>query len=388
MLNHKKNIYYLGFFSNESLKKENRSSFRASHIPMLYITDAIKRAGYAITRVSASRTQGTQSCPAHVIEIDDQEKDIFFKSFGNKGKSLLGLNILQSKYELFKFFFKNVKKNDTVIVYHSLFYLKIILFLRKIIKFRLVLEVAEIYSDVHGTPKMSKKERKNCSKADAYLFFSELIEEEVNINKKPYAISYGTYFCEPIYGKSVFGNDKSCNIKHLVYAGTFSQKKGGASIAASVAKHLSTDYHIHIIGSGTDKEQRDLQKLVDEISGVDCAKVTIDGCFSGDEYIKFLQSCDVGLSTQNSAETFNNSSFPSKVTSYLSNGLRVVAGRIPALERSELSSLLYYYDGNNPEAIAEAIKSIDWSQKYDSRQVILDLDKKFVRDIEKLLSNE
>ncbi len=384
---HESNIYYVGFFSHDLLKDENRSVFRTALIPMLYVTSAIKRSGHSLTRVSVSVTRGKHSCPGHIMEIDENEKNIFFKSCGKSGKISTLFSIVQNKFEIIKFFFKNVRKSDTVIVYHSLYYLKLVLFLRKIIGFRLVLEVAEIYSDVYGTEKMRKKELKNCTQADAFLFFSELLEETVNTEKKPFVITYGTYFSEPVYEKNMFSNDGNDRIKHLVFAGTFSHQKGAAT-AASLGKYLPRDYHIHIIGSGTDEEKKALQEIIDQNNSDCTARVSLDGYFSGEDYKRFLQNCDIGLCTQDSNAKFNATSFPSKVTSYLSNGLRVVAVRMPALEKSEVNDILYYYDGNDPMAIVEAILGIDWNDNYDSRQVLRDLDEKFVRDIGNLLSHD
>ncbi len=377
-------VYYLSFFTNDKLKDEDRVRNKASAIPVLYVTDAIKRSGNSVTCISASKTLGRKSCQKHIIEVDAMEKDVFFKSLGKRGKITSFLGVLQTKYELIKFFLEKVKKHDTVIVYHSLFYIRLVSFLHKIIKFKLILEVAEIYSDVRGTNRLRKTELRLCSKADAYLFFSNPLEKLINNGQKPYAISHGTYFEEPVCSERLFEKN---GVKHLVYAGTFNEKKGGAAIAARVAGYLPKNYHVHIIGSGTNEEYARLQKTVSEISSKDCAAVSIDGCFSGYEYKKFLQSCDVGLSTQNSDGKFNDTSFPSKVTSYLSNGLRVVAGRIAALEQSAVNSLLYYYDGNDPKAIAQAVLNIDWEEHYDSREAIKGLDAEFVEKIGELLEN-
>ena len=98
-------------------------------------------------------------------------------------------------------------------------------------------------------------------------------------------------------------------------------------------------------------------------------------------YLKFLQSCQIGLSTQTPEGDYNDSSFPSKVLSYLANGLRVVSIRIPVLERSSIAALLSFYDEDTPEAIAAAIQKIDLTQPYDSRAVIRQLDAQFTNDI-------
>ena len=185
--------------------------------------------------------------------------------------------------------------------------------------------------------------------------------------------------------------DRDCRFEdgkiHLLYAGTLDPRKGGAAAVGS-ALGLPGNYHVHILGFGSEKDKKDLLDQIGNVSEKTEAAVTFDGLFSGEDYIRFVQSCDVGFSTQTPDAAFNDTSFPSKVLSYLANGLRVVSVRIKALERSAISDLLYYYDGNTPEAIAEAVKQIDFSQPYDSRSVIQELDKKFVEEIGALLRDK
>ena len=42
-------------------------------------------------------------------------------------------------------------------------------------------------------------------------------------------------------------------------------------------------------------------------------------------------------------------------------------------------------DENTPEAIAEAVQNIDFSEEYDSRAVIQQLDQEFVKKVENIL---
>ena len=68
----------------------------------------------------------------------------------------------------------------------------------------------------------------------------------------------------------------------------------------------------------------------------------------------------------------------------MANGLRVVSIRIPAIEHSEVGSMIYYYDDSMPEKIAEAIMKIDFNDNYDSRKVLERLDAAFRRDLHKI----
>lgn len=246
----------------------------------------------------------------------------------------------------------------------------------------MILEVEEIYSDVTGNEKTKAKELAFFKLADAYIFPTELLDLSINTEHKPSAIVYGTYRVEKDQEHKFHEEDGKI---HLVYAGTFDPRKGGVSAAVAAGEYLDKNFHIHILGFGNEEEKEMLINQIKEVNSKNGAVITMDGLLSGEEYIKFLQSCDAGFSTQNPDADFNDTSFPSKVLSYLSNGLRVVSVRIKALEESKVGDLLYFYDGKNPKNITETIKSINFDEAYDSREFISQLDKEFTESLKKIL---
>ena len=98
-----------------------------------------------------------------------------------------------------------------------------------------------------------------------------------------------------------------------------------------------------------------------------------------------LLYCDIGLSTQILDGKYNETSFPSKILSYMANGLRVVSVRIKAIEMSAIGNQVYYYDEQNPKSIANAIMTIDINLPYDSIALIKKMDKEFTQNIKELL---
>jgi hypothetical protein len=273
----------------------------------------------------------------------------------------------------------HVKKDERIIVYHSLGYMRAVSLAKFIKRFYLIMEIEEIYSDVLDDPKGKKRELKFFKKADAYIFPTELLNEKINIYDRPKIIIHGTYNNEKEICKSV--ND---GIIHCVYAGTFNVQKG-VGVAINTAKYLDENYHVHILGFGSEKEIKYLLELIEEVSKTTKCRLTYDGLLSGEEYLKFIQSCHIGLSTQRQTAAFNETSFPSKVLSYLSNGLRVVSVKIRALETSAVNDLLFYYEGDDPMEVARTIKLIDVKENYDSRQRINKLDFKFRKEIMRVL---
>lgn len=378
-----KKIYYLGYYDTVDNKAEKRDVCLAATNKMTYIVSALEKAGYEVELVSASHTKDKKnSYKGKRVKLGKHSNLVLFKTlpWGNKLQKLL--STINSKYQLYNYIIKNIGKNDTLIVYHSVAYAKTICFLKKIKKFKLVLETEEIYSDVIETENSRKIETKIFNMADAFILSTELLNDKINKSNKPNCTIYGTYNVET--NRDVkFDDDKI----HVVYAGTFHPLKGGAATSISVAEFLDNRYHLHIIGFGSDEDTETVKRQIEEASRKSDCKITYDGMLTGEDYIRFLQSCHIGLSTQNPDAEYNDTSFPSKILSYMANGLNVVTVKIKVLEQSAINPMLYYYENSNGEEIAKAIMNIDLSEKYDNREIIADLDKKFVGDITELLGD-
>ena len=360
-----KKIYYLGYYNPESNKDEKRNIVLAATNKMTYIVEAIENAGCAVEVISASQTLDKRSYVEKYIPICEKSHAHLFQTlpWGNKLRRVA--SILYSRRQYRKYILKNITKDDTIIVYHSVAYADFIAKAKKKIGFKLILEVEEIYADVNGRESDRVKEYRAFESADAYIFPTELLNEKLNKANKPHAIIYGTYHVEADRNVS-FNDDKI----HVVYAGTFDPRKGGALGAVASAEFLDNKYHLHVLGFGSDVDKSNLMSEIDRISNLSECKVTFDGLRSGDDYIRFIQSCDIGLSTQNPNAAFNDTSFPSKVLSYMANGLRVVSVDIEAIKRSRISSYVCFYNSQTPQDIAEAIRRVDMNKKYDSKSFL------------------
>ena len=279
---------------------------------------------------------------------------------------------------------KKVENNETILLYHATNTLPILRFLKKKKNARIILEVEEIYGDVSHDAKLKKKEWKAFELADGFIFASELLNEKINTAKKPYAVAYGTYRAEADGIGSADRADAQDEV-HCVYAGTFDPRKGGAAAAIAAAEFLPSNYHVHIIGFGSEKQKADLIAMISDVQQKAKARVTYDGLFAGKEYTDFIQSCDIGLSTQTPDGVYNDTSFPSKILSYLANGLRVVSVRIPVVERSEIGNLVSYYDKQDPREIAAAIDRVDFDAPFDGRGAIGKLDEGFKTRLKEVL---
>lgn len=270
------------------------------------------------------------------------------------------------------------KKGENVLFYHAVERASVVALAQRIRKFRLILEVEEIYANASKlSSREIEAEKRDIVCAEAFIFPTVLLNDAVNKGGKPYAIIHGTYeTIEPAEGNS-FNDDKI----HVLYAGTLSRIKGGAYAAAEASLYLDDKYHIHILGFGNDELVNDIKNTVNELSFMTKCGVSYDGFLSGDDFNRFVQRCHIGLSTQNPQADFNDTSFPSKIFTYMANGVRVVGADIPVVRTSAVNDYMYYYSEQTPQKIAEAIKTVSFSDTIDSREIINKLKSDFINDI-------
>lgn len=373
-------IIYIGYY-NSLNNNQKRNIVLSAVNKMNYIIETLD-SKLQVNVLSVSESRENKSYPLTEEKLFNRSKLILLPTikFGNIFQRVIQRFLI--KTSLIKYILKNTDKDTKVIVYHSLGYLKTIKFLKKIKKFNFILEVEEIYADVMNDNKIRKQEIDFFKSANSFIFPTSLLNKEINKENKPNVIIHGTYKVEK--QKSSKFRDKDGKI-HIVYAGTFDPRKGGAIAAVTAAEFLSENYHIHILGFGSQEDIDNMKKTILEISKKTKCTITYDGLKSGEEYIKFIQSCDIGLSTQNPDGDFNETSFPSKILSYMSNGLRVVSIHISAIKESDIGDYIYYYEKQTPKEIAKAIQRIDINDDYNARKVISNLDKKFTKELFKML---
>lgn len=371
-------IKYIGYYDTVENKVENRKYVLSATNKMLYIISAIHKCGYNVRILSKSITLNSKCCSPKTIILNNKSilKLPFSLGRGSKIRNVLDRRIIDVQLMLMML---KASPQDIIILYHNLDPFFIIRSTKAIKKYKLILEIEEIYGDVANDKKLSNKELDFFKIADSYIFPTELLNQKINTENKPYVIVDGTYKVE---------EDRNCKFDdgkiHGVYAGTLDPRKGGALTAVKTGAYLDESYHIHIIGFGSESDKKYLQDQINIISANTKCTITYDGLYSGEEYIRFIQKCHFGFSTQMPGAAFNETSFPSKVLSYLANGLRVVSVRIKVLEMSKVNDLLYYYDENDPKEIAKVIIKIDMNDNYDSREVIKKLDKEFCEKIQKI----
>lgn len=380
-----KRIKYFTYYG-DSDRKAIRENSPAADRKTDYIIDALNRCGYSVDIISHSSV----TTPGFYFKgRTKKERFNTFRFFGCFGKSkikvleVLGWCFLDAKFFLWCLF--HLKKEEQIIVYHSLGYDSAFIKLARLKKLRIIGEIEEIYQDVHQPgAKRAKNEYRFIECCEKYIFPTSYLDSKLNTKKKPAVIIHGIYSVEPRRDVEQFNDGKI----HVVYAGTLDPQKGGAAAAAAAA-HLSDRYHIHVLGFGDKNQISAITKVISDINGASQAEVTYDGYKQGEDFIGFLQKCQIGLSTQDPTAVFNATSFPSKILTYLSNGLKVVSIRIPAVESSAIGKSLFYYDKQEPEFIAAAItQCVDAESSVDGNILLKELDESFVKELSGILGDK
>ena len=359
----------------------NLVSFPSAFGKIEYVTETLKKLGYEVDVVSLARSAKKRFDKTEKI-IDESEKHIYLSSFSSGGPLLKKVSVVFHWVEILYFLLKNVKREDKVIVYHSLDCRFWIYCYKKIFKKDFILQIEDVYTSVDkNIEHLKKKEWGIFALTDKHICVNDILCEQ--LNSKHSVISYGNYMVP-----KELVSKKSKGIK-LVYAGVIEQKRKAAFVAVESMRFLDEEYELHILGFGEKENIDALKILIDEFNmRYEKHRIFFYGEKRGTEYFEFLQNCDIGLSTHSYHEDDMESAdhtFPSKILTYMSNGLRVVAQELNVLKKSAIAEGMTFYKEPTPEEIAKAIMSVDLNDGYDSREIIKKLDEKFKQNLNELL---
>lgn len=368
-------IYYLIHFDN----KTNRNVTPSAITKGKYVASALASCSSEVEIVSlAYPTKDSQD--EVYYQVSENVICHLFKGKYSNNRIIRYLNHKLYDKKIRKYLKQNVKKDDIIVVYHSLANMKLVKYIKKNITDKIVYEVEEIYGDVINDEKTKTKELKAFKNATSYIFSNDYLNSIINTKQLPYVTCYGTYEIPTLY-KEAF-ND---NLIHCLYAGTLAQNKGALN-AINVAKYLPNNYLIHILGFGSEKDIADIKNAVNEVNNsYGTTKVIYEGLKLNEEYLKFIQKCQIGLCTQNIDAAFNTTSFPSKILSYMSNGLEVVGVNIAAIKNSKVGQYIQFYNVPDEKEIANAILNINLNNKTNNVDVVKELDKEFKEDLKDML---
>ena len=373
------------FYDSPVFAAENRICAPSVATVIDYLSSALSCLGIRTEIVSASETRNTRgSYPARTTQISDSVTLSACPTWGFENPMLRAGAKVISRLWLVRYLCKNVQNGETVIFCSTPVLFEPLLIFRLLTKRRgikLLLFAGEVFQYVQPLPQLKRKlEWLLLEDADSYICSTPMLEKVINKSHRPSAILSGTYEIEPDFGER-FNDGKT----HIVYSGVINSSKG-ASTAVDVARALGTNFALHILGWGLDADIVALRNQIADvnINGQGC-QAFYEGVKRGRDYKVFLQCCAIGLCPQDLKASYNTTSFPSKIFSYLSNGLRVVSVNIPAIRTSQVGDILYYADSDQPIDIARTIESIDLDTSYDSRAVLDEMNRNFIHRLGEML---
>ncbi len=367
------NICFIVSYGVEFLKDEHRREYMSVKPIVEYLIEKLQTKGYNVEILSPSENaEKTGFLKSRADVSPDGVRFFSGASLGTSGIISKVLNRLIVMVSLFCNIMEHTQTGDTVLVYHSIANVPALLLAKKVKKLKYVLFFGEIYCHVYPEyGKFARKKEMDLIKAaDGYILSTE--ELKIYTEDKPYAVLNGIYQMEERLPKLDFANDGSIN---LLYSGKISRDMG-AFHAVELAKVLDDRYTVRIIGSGEKKTVAELEEEVQRYQQEGhAARLIFDGMKYGLEYKQYVQSCQIGLSIRETSNEFNKSSFPSKVCSYLCNGLKVVSTPIFSVKSSRLKDLIDFSQGMKPEEIAVAVEAAASGNKNEKiKQTIASLD--------------
>ncbi len=302
----------------------------------------------------------------------------FFSSITGKSLFCKSLQFFWRKCQLVCFLLTHVRSNTTVLLYHTTAHMELYILMRIFLRPRFILEVEEVYDKVSKVDFIHRRlEKMIFGVADSYIFPTEILNEQVNTGHKPFTIIYGSYKIPEIVSK------KAKDIIHVVYSGTFNQRKGGALAAVEAAKFLNSRYHLHITGWGTEKETDAVKRRTEEMSIETNCSVTFDGFIDEKDFYGYLQQFHIGICSQNPDDILSSFCFPSKILVYMGNGLTVVSSDTEVIERCSMADSISVYKVQTGSAIAKAIKEAKIEN--NNREIVSELNKQCLDSLNALI---
>lgn len=361
-----KEIKYVGYYDVLRDGKQIRSYALAGAKKMDFVAQTLEDLHFKVEIISPSYIKGIghKKYAQERIEIKENIYLNLPPSIEADNKIQRVYRVLLSRFWLFNYLIKNCRKDEKVLVYHNYSLALPVVIAAKIKGFRIILEIEDIFHKVWKISPYHKWKEKLLirNSSDKHLVVSEVMEEELNLKES--IISYGSYIISNIESSesSIHENTR------LVFTGSIDKDRGSGFIAVQAMEFLPDNYTLSISGPIAKKDHDDFMDEIARINQLRGREVcSYLGVLPDKEYGELLQQSDIALNPQKEGE-FSKYVFPSKILTYLSNGLPVVSTQGESIVRSSISDLIIFADEFTPESVAKAILSVH------------DIDKQAIRD--------
>lgn len=372
-------IKYIGFYQHQD-SNEARVSSPAACNKMNYIAKALNNIGYKVNIISPSWLSGCKELEfssSKNIKLRDGLEVTYLPTFSGLFKLLNWFGVIFTLFFLFCWGVKNIKKGENIIVYHSPWLVLPLYMAKKVRKFNIILEAEEVYSDVSSLhPIFDYFEELIFRHASSFILSTELLSHRIDVGDRHFLVVYGDY---QVHSASI--EEVSTNKVKLIYAGIIDKHKKGAFNAVDAAGYLSDKYEMSIIGFGDVDYLKEKISQINEIGG---CQVHYEGVKSGVEFNKYVSQFNIGLSTQSMTGNYLQSSFPSKILTYLGLGLNVISCNVECVRVSTIGDLISYYKDDTPRSIATAIENAHVRTKGEITSRINSINTDFMKGLERI----
>lgn len=348
-----KKVHYIGWYITDKEWGQYKGNVPGM-MKMRYVADQLKKTTDNLHILSFA---DKQDCLLYGMKdiVNDGMTIHYTGGCKNSGKIGRYINTLIKKIYFVLYILFCVSNKDLIVLYHSYAYTKLLAKLKKNLKRNIVIEVEEIYgyNAIKDMPWVGD-EIAQIKKFQKFTCVNDGIPQVLGLRKQDFVV---------IYGAGVFPERTSQRINdgkiHVVYSGTIEGKKMGAMSAVESARFFSSKYQLHISGFGKPENVSILKNRIAEINKeVGEERIKYEGFLSEEDMHKLMFSCHIGLSPNVLRPNFANSTFPSKVVTYMCHDLSVVISYATAYD-FPISEGWVFYREQTPECIAEAVMSAE-----------------------------
>jgi hypothetical protein len=368
----KKRIHYLGYYM---LPDEKYDGNIPGRLKMDYVINCICEAKPRIEKRIFSLCPARSGICLPVTKKIKENVYLFHPlSLSKKSRLSRGLNKILRYIQVLMYILFHTGRDDTIIVYHTVWLTNCIKKLRRLVKRKFIIEIEEIYGySATGKLQFADSEIESLKKFDNFIVVNDTLPEVIGIDSKNICVCYGAY--NPQKRKTPRFESGQINI---VYAGTIEDKKCGVWTAVEIAQYLSNHYVLHIAGFGNPRIVQVLKERIEAINRDSACKIIFHGYLQGEELEQLLWGCHIGLSTYVIDELFSSCSFPSKLTTYVSHDLIVAVCDVSTYKRTALNNNWILYEEDNPEHIADCIMNYRGDFDFSNYDTIHRLHEHFV----------
>lgn len=286
-------------------------------------------------------------------------KKLFFKGYTEKKEKLkirflsqINLPVVKNAVNIATSFFKTLfAPKGSVVIYDVLVVSASMgaLMAAKLRRFKRVGIVTDLpkFQPVAQSSFLLKGNNKVVAGADAYVFLTEKMNDEVNTAGKPYIVLEGHANEEM---KNTSHAPFTAKEKNIVYAGAVEKIYGLEMLCHAFLDVAAPGEYLHIYGNG------DYATELSELAKQN-GNIIYHGNRPNSEVVEAELNATLLVNPRPTDGEYTKFSFPSKTLEYMVSGAPVLSSRLDGIPR-EYESYIFYFDENTKQSLGEKIRNV------------------------------